>query len=190
MNPCLSLFGHYFLLLDYRPEFQFVPLLSTLHKHLMNQIMQVIRVKDYPQSSGFLLQLELRFKLSSFTYRILPIFLTSSPTTSVSQLAKLIPTTGPLHLLFLLPGLYLPQIFEGLDLHYSSICIVFIVLWVFMDKLPVSSRPSFILSLCFLSFLASTSFRCPYVSAVSHLSTALSLKHCILNIYKRYQYSR
>lgn len=66
-----------------------------------------------------------------------PCLLHSSYTDSVFlSHAKLISTSGALHLLFPLPGLYLPQIFEGSAPCYVSIFIVFIIVLV-LTGLPI-----------------------------------------------------
>lgn len=148
--------------------------------------MEIIGVKGFPQSLGVLLQLELRFKLSSMTYRTLPTFLTSFPTNILFVICEF-----PSPLFLSMPSSFLPQ---GLGTGCSP-CLdctsprflkarLFIIVVYLLScasslasphKSPVSSWPSLILSLCLLSFLASTSSRCSYVSAVSPFSRALSL---------------
>lgn len=97
------------------------------------------------QSSDFPVQLELHSKSLARPTRPtwpLPAFLISPPTNflvyhtlaALTSLllrhAKLIPTSGPWHLMFPLPGLHLLQILEGLAPYHSSIFIVFIILKV------------------------------------------------------------
>lgn len=96
------------------------------------------------QPSDFPVQLELHSKSLAWPTRPtwpLPTFI-STPTNFLAyhtlaaltslllRHAKLIPTSGPLHLRFLLPGLHLLQILEGLAPYYSSIFMVFIILEV------------------------------------------------------------
>ena len=153
-----------------------------------------------PPVPGFPLQLgqiQMLYMNSKVRYNLIPpTFLTSSPfntfvcftprsqkfrhdlateqqqsliSTFLSQ-PKLTPISGPLHLLFSLPGLCLPQILGGLAPYYIIIFIVFLTVQVLTD-LPIQITSSHLvppdLMPWLIFFLGTTSIRCSYIVALS-----------------------
>ena len=98
---------------------------------------------------------------------------------------KLTPTSGPLHLMFSLPGLCLPQILGSLAPQYISIFIVFLTLQVLTD-LPIQITSSHwvlpVLIPWLIFFLGTTSIRCFYIVTVSPFRQQQYLKCNLQNL--------